>query len=97
MTPIRGCLRWALLPPAIPPLAPPHPFVPWLTIGLTLLIAAHDLGRGRLPRLGWRSAIALAPLFVVIDRLHNGLVGDYVAWIAVGLALFSLSFAAVGG
>src|SRR5579883_2197284 len=85
-------------PPAVPDVPPSHPFIPWLTIGLTLMIAAHDLGRSRLPRL-WLalSDRALAPLFVVVDRLHNGLVGDYVAWIAVGLALFSLSFAAIGG
>jgi hypothetical protein len=39
----------------------------------------------------------LMPLSVVIDRLHNGVVGDYVAWIVVGLALLSLSFAAIAG
>ena len=79
-----------------PPEAPSHPFVPWLTVGLSILIAGHDLSRGRLPRL-WLalSDRLLEPLFV-IDRLHNGVVGDYVAWIVVGLALLSLSFIVIG-
>jgi multicomponent Na+:H+ antiporter subunit D len=85
--------------PHSPPTEPMHHgFVPWLTMGLALLIAGHDLTRARLPRL-WLgvSDRALAPLFVVIDRLHNGVVGDYVAWIVVGLALLSLGFVAIGG
>jgi multicomponent Na+:H+ antiporter subunit D len=72
--------------------------VPWLTVGLAILIAGHDLSRARLPRLWLRvSDRWLMPLSVVIDRLHNGVVGDYVTWIVVGLALLSLSFAAIGG
>jgi multicomponent Na+:H+ antiporter subunit D len=81
-----------------PPEAAPHPVVPWLTVGLAILIAGHDLSRARLPRLWLRvSDRLLMPLSVVIDRLHNGVVGDYVAWIVVGLALLSLSFAAIAG
>ncbi|MGH8227911.1 MAG: hypothetical protein ACREU3_08435 [Steroidobacteraceae bacterium] len=77
----------------MPPVASPYPFVPWLTIGLAILIAAHDLSRAWLPR-RW---VALndryvGPIFGALDRLHDGLVGDYVAWIIVGLAFFSLSF-----
>lgn len=84
-------------PAFVPPTPPPHPFVPWLTIGLAILIAGHDLARARLPEI-WLAVSdrAIRPLFVVIDRLHNGVVGDYVAWIVVGLALFSLAFAAIG-
>jgi len=33
------------------------------------------------------------PLFAALDWLHSGLVGDYVAWIVAGLALFALAFA----
>jgi multicomponent Na+:H+ antiporter subunit D len=85
-------------PAAIRPEPPPHPFVPWLTIGLALLIAAHDLGRDKLPRVWLAAADRLVnPLLFVVDRLHDGLVGDYVAWILAGLALFALSFAAVSG
>jgi hypothetical protein len=27
----------------------------------------------------------LGPVFLILDRLHNGIVGDYVAWLAGGL------------
>lgn len=30
-----------------------------------------------------------APLFGAVVRLHSGIVGDYVAWITAGLALFA--------
>jgi multicomponent Na+:H+ antiporter subunit D len=84
------------VPPAVPPRAPPHPFVPWLTIGLAILIAAHDLTRGRLPGFWVKSVDFLFnPAFIIADRLHSGVIGDYVAWIVVGLAVFGLAFAAI--
>ncbi len=85
-------------PPAVPPLPPPHPFLPWLTTGLSILIAGHDLARKRLPA-PWLTATnrLMHPLAIVIDRLHDGIVGDYVAWIIAGLAFLSLSFVIVGG
>jgi len=82
-----------------PPAAVPtgvHPLVPWVSLGLAVLIAAHDLGRAWLPRT-WRRRFERAffePIFTAIDRTHDGVVGDYVAWILVGLALFSVSAAA---
>lgn len=83
-------------PPPVSSIPPPHPFVPWLTIGLSMVIAGHDLSRAHLPKTWIRfSDRLLEPLFVIIDRLHNGVIGDYVAWIVVGLALFSLSFTAL--
>ncbi|MGH7036914.1 MAG: proton-conducting transporter membrane subunit [Stellaceae bacterium] len=51
-----------------------------MLIGVTLLTA-----RG----LGWIRLID--PVLTVVDRLHNGLIGDYAVWIIIGLALFSLS------
>ena len=74
----------------------PHPFVPWLTLALTVLIAAHDLGRAWLPRSWLRAVerIVSGSVFGAIDRTHDGVVGDYVVWILVGLALFSVSSAA---
>jgi len=69
---------------------PPHPLVPWLSLGLTLLIAAYDLWRDRLPgRLASGIDWLSAPLFGVVTRLHSGIIGDYVAWITAGLALFA--------
>ena len=71
--------------------------MPWLTIGAALLIAAHNLARDKLPRLWLAASDRLVnPLLFVADRLHDGLVGDYVAWIIAGLALFALSFALTG-
>ena len=85
-------------PSAIASEPPSHPFLPWLTVGAALLIAAHNLSRDKLPRL-WLAASdrLINPLLLVIDRLHSGLIGDYVTWIIAGLALFALSFAAVNG
>ncbi len=40
----------ATAPPVVPRTAAPHPFLPWLTIGLSILIAGHDLARARLPK-----------------------------------------------
>lgn len=45
-----------------------------------------------------RSSAALAgwvtkPVAAGLDFLHSGAVGDYVAWLAVGLALFTAAFA----
>ena len=70
--------------------------MPWLTLGLSVLIAAYDLGRGRLPR-RWRPAgerLLSGPTLGAIDRAHDGVIGDYVVWILIGLALFSVSSAA---
>jgi hypothetical protein len=63
---------------------------------LAILIAAYDLARAKLPRL-WRaySHRLVNPILFVIDRMHDGLIDDYVAWIVVGLALFSLSSIAI--
>jgi hypothetical protein len=32
--------------------------------------------------------LALGWIFAGLDRLHNGVVGDYVAWLIVGLLVF---------
>lgn len=67
-------------------------------MGFALVIAGHDLARDRLPGLWLRvTDRTLRPLLALIDGLHDGVVGDYVAWIVVGLAAFSLTFAVVGG
>lgn len=74
----------------LPPLPhAPHPFFPWLSMGLAIAIAAFDLARRHLPRVMVRiSNMLTEPWFRLLGRLHNGVIGDYVAWIAVGLALF---------
>jgi multicomponent Na+:H+ antiporter subunit D len=85
----------AVMPIAEAP--PPHPFAPWLALGLALLIAAQALALEHLPR-AWTAAAnwLTAPLYAVVDWMHNGVIGDYVAWIVVGLAIFSLGFVVIG-
>jgi multicomponent Na+:H+ antiporter subunit D len=68
---------------------PPHPFVPWLSLGMTLVIAAYDLGRSAVPaRVAGVVEWLGRPVFTLVTRLHSGIVGDYVAWITAGVALF---------
>jgi hypothetical protein len=65
-------------------------------VGLAVLIAAHDLGRTWLPRwwLHTTERVLAGPVFAAIDRTHDGVVGDYVVWIMIGLAIFAVSSAA---
>jgi multicomponent Na+:H+ antiporter subunit D len=45
---------------------------------------------------GWVAAgigFVTRPVTATLDVLHSGLVGDYVTWLVVGLALFTASFA----
>ncbi|HEX3881033.1 MAG TPA: proton-conducting transporter membrane subunit [Stellaceae bacterium] len=61
---------------------------------LAIAIAAFDLARDRLPPLLYRSTDrAAGPLFRGLGVLHSGLVGDYVAWICLGLGGFALALA----
>ncbi len=70
--------------------------IPWLGVGLALLTAGYNLGRRHLPKPLQRAVgIGTDPVFLILDRLHSGLVGDYVAWIMVGLAVFAAALAVV--
>jgi multicomponent Na+:H+ antiporter subunit D len=70
-----------------------HPFLPWLSMALAVGIAGFDLFRRYLPKPAVQLGSAVsAPLFHVLSSLHSGLVGDYVAWIVVGLAVFAIAF-----
>lgn len=83
--------------PALPVAGSALPFVPWVTLGLSVLIAAHDLvGRAWLPRPWLRGVerMLVRPVFVAIDRTHDGVVADYVVWILIGITLFAVSSAA---
>jgi multicomponent Na+:H+ antiporter subunit D len=87
---LRASERAATVAPA------PHPAdaVAWASLGLACAVAGFDLFRHRLPR-PLLTALdgASAPVAALLFRLHSGLVGDYVAWIAAGLALLAASFA----
>jgi len=70
------------------------PGLAWLTPALALALAGASLarhiplgaGRVAIERLTRRAAH-------VLQEIHSGLIGDYVAWATVGLALFALAFA----
>ncbi|HSU07263.1 MAG TPA: proton-conducting transporter membrane subunit [Acetobacteraceae bacterium] len=80
--------------PVVPKLPAPHPFVPWVALTLAVGVAGFDLWRDRLPRVFvWLVDGASWPLFDAVTRLHTGLVGDYVLWIVIGLAVFTAAFA----
>lgn len=81
---------------AVPPVASAAPHfaaASWVTLGLALLLAAFNLSRARLPRPLLAASEAMArPVFATLESLHDGLVGNYVTWIIVGLALFTVTF-----
>jgi multicomponent Na+:H+ antiporter subunit D len=91
---ILGLATWATPPPAVvSPLVLPASWSPWISIPLALGIAIVGLMRHSLPRrLMHASDVILAPALHVLRAIHSGLVGDYVAWLVVGLALFALAF-----
>lgn len=65
----------------------------WLSVGLALLVAGYDLMRQRLPPalvtgVGW----VTGPICAGLRHLHSGAIGDYVAWLVVGMALFTVAF-----
>jgi multicomponent Na+:H+ antiporter subunit D len=88
------------LPPAqsipAPALPPPSGGLAWLSVMGALGLAAFDLGRSQLPRwLEQSVAKLLSPLLAGLQALHSGDIGEYVAWITVGLAAFVLTLALV--
>ena len=71
------------------------PALSWVAVLLAVLLAASELARDRFPRAltdGYDRVTA--PMLDGLRALQSGIAGDYVAWIAVGLALFSAAFAA---
>lgn len=70
-----------------------NPLVAWSGSLLAVLIAAWDLSHHCLPRWLRRSVkVVTGPLHDVLDLLHSGRIGDYVAWITGGIALMALAF-----
>jgi multicomponent Na+:H+ antiporter subunit D len=81
-------------PPAVvpPPTPPPHPFLPWVTLAVALILAGYDLGRAKLPAILRTSIQRLSdPPFRLLERLHTGIIGDYVAGIIAGIAILAAS------
>jgi multicomponent Na+:H+ antiporter subunit D len=75
-------------------LHPPRTPLAWLSVLLALAIAGFNLLRQRLPEnLPKLVDMSLKPVFAVVQKLHSGLIGDYIAWVTVGLAMFTIAFA----
>ncbi len=74
---------------ALSVIPPPEsfPIGAWLTVGFALLIVGVALSRKRPTRPAARALFRIekAPIDA-LEFIHSGLVGDYVAWVAIGLA-----------
>jgi multicomponent Na+:H+ antiporter subunit D len=70
-----------------------HPSVPWLCMALSLALAGLDLMRRHLPRVALRISDAVTGRLRLLEAVHSGLIGDYVAWLVLGLGLFALALA----
>ena len=76
--------------PSVPP-GTSHMRIICPVIGLSVALgfAGLELARDKFPRYLVRVGdLALGWIFAGLDRLHNGIVGDYVAWLIVGLLVF---------
>ena len=96
VTPFLGAAASRLRDPSLPPLTLPEAeFGSLVPLGLTLALLALALLRRRAVR-GTARAVTRPERrsFGAVRALHSGLVGDYVTWMAVGLALFALACAA---
>ena len=71
----------------------PHGRLMWLSVAAALIIAGTSLFRERLPYLLRTSNAPLGPIFRGLETLHSGLINDYIAWIAIGLAAIVAAFA----
>jgi multicomponent Na+:H+ antiporter subunit D len=76
--------------PSVPPeTSHMHIIGPIIGLSVALGFAGLELARDKFPRYLVRVAdLGLGWIFAGLDRLHNGVVGDYVAWLIVGLLVF---------
>ncbi|WP_245447107.1 proton-conducting transporter membrane subunit [Methylobacterium sp. 17Sr1-1] len=93
--PFLGAAAARLADPAAPPLVlPPAELGNLAPIGLTLGFLALALARRRAVSRAMRRLTGVERAgFRGLQALHSGLVGDYVTWMAVGLALFAVACA----
>ena len=83
-----------LSPPALLADAP-HAWLLWVAVAGSITIAAYSLFRHRLPALLRSSTRGVFdPIFRGLEALHSGLINDYIAWLALGLAAVVASFTA---
>jgi multicomponent Na+:H+ antiporter subunit D len=84
----------AQFPPPAPPDAPLANLYAWLPTGLAVLLASSAL----LPRspanpVAVASRLIVRPVARGLEFLHSGAIGDYIAWLAIGVAILASAFA----
>jgi multicomponent Na+:H+ antiporter subunit D len=80
---LLGHAGWPLLSP--PPAAAGDPLEPAIGLSVAVLIAALELGRAHFPRSLTRvSDFVTGPVILALDRIHDGVVTDDVAWLMFG-------------
>lgn len=84
------------VPPPLPMLPSPHPLLPWISLAVALWVAGFDLGRVHLPRWIQAAGGVADPIFALLRVVHSGLIGDYVTWMVVGLAILSVGAVLLG-
>ncbi len=91
---ILGASRAAETKVTVLPESAAQSWLPWATTALAVLVAALDLWRPSLPSAFVKATDRVTgPALDALNALHSGLIGDYVAWTAAGLALLVAAFA----
>jgi multicomponent Na+:H+ antiporter subunit D len=66
----------------------------WASVALALAIAALNLFKANLPKVFTGASDSVTkPLFKGLEAIHSGRIGDYVAYIVLGMAAFSAALA----
>jgi multicomponent Na+:H+ antiporter subunit D len=77
--------------PVVPPYpAELHPLGPWIAVAAAVALAAWDLGQRYVPPRLLGVVDAATRAFRPLDAVHSGVVGDYVAWMVLGLGIFAI-------
>lgn len=76
--------------PATGPLGEGPGWLPWASVAAALAGAGYGLFRNRLPALVVRPVrVTQSAPTRALEILHSGLIGDYAAWLAVGVAVIA--------
>jgi multicomponent Na+:H+ antiporter subunit D len=85
---VLGSAAWARAS-VPPPVSEIHILGSIIGLSVALGFAGLELARDRFPRYLVRlSDLGLGWIFAGLDHLHDGVVGDYVAWLILGLLVF---------
>lgn len=66
---------------------------PWFSVVLAIAIASFELQRASLPSLLLTIFDRISgPVLTLLRIIHSGMIADYITWLLIGLALFTLAF-----